>query len=55
LPPPHRLVNYDEDMFGDAGRRGEEIHESKSGDDGVIDKSKIYGGEEGARMMNGYI
>jgi hypothetical protein len=29
-------LSLDEAMFGDAGRRGEEIHESKSGDDGVI-------------------
>jgi len=44
LPPPHRLANYDEEVTGETG--------SSTSSDSVIDKSQIYDGEEGARMMS---
>jgi hypothetical protein len=52
LPPPHRLANYDEEVTGETGSREERLTSSTSSDS-VIDKSKIYDGEEGARMING--
>jgi hypothetical protein len=47
LPPPHRLANYDEEASRENGSREERLASKSS--DSVIDKSKIYDGEEGAR------
>ena len=62
LPPPHRLVNYDDDnddgYFDDeigkeaSARKkdGNQMHVPRTSDasnNDIIDKSKIYGGEEG--------
>ena len=48
LPPPHRLANYDEEVSRETGSQ-EGWFTSKSSDS-IIDKSKIYNGEQGARM-----
>lgn len=49
LPPPHRLVNYDEEVARKApGSRKKWLAPEAS----VVDKSKIYGGEEDAWDQN---
>mmetsp|Transcript_25721 Transcript_25721/g.53729 ORF Transcript_25721/g.53729 Transcript_25721/m.53729 type:complete len:348 (-) Transcript_25721:209-1252(-) len=50
LPPPHRLVNYDEEV----ARKGAPQSQKKwpAPEASVVDKSKIYGGEEDAWDQN---
>lgn len=49
LPPPHRLVNYDEEVASKSpGSRKKWLAPEAS----VVDKSKIYGGEEDAWDQN---
>lgn len=48
LPPPHRLVNYDEEVTAKAGSLKKWLAPEAS----VVDKSKIYGGEEDAWDQN---